>query len=135
MLHFSQFLIEYAKGDGNPTAKKHPLKNHFRAISTGSFDNLSWNKDDVGRFSDSFESSHGFASVYLRFKGSKTARLIPEILFKKHFKSSDAKNADPSKWIESNKGGTKIVEKGRKHIRLDKNFLKKEIQKGSGTKK
>lgn len=134
MLRFSRYLAEYAKGDGKPTAKKHPLENHFHANSNGSFDNLSWKKDDVGRYSNPFKDSHGFVSVYLRFKGSKTARLIPEIIFKKHFKTTGIENAVSSKWLESNKGGTKIKTKERAQARMDKKSVERAIRNSMSRK-
>jgi len=77
----------------------HQLSKHFRAIDKGRFDTISWKKDDVGNYAKSYKDSHGFKSVYIRFKGSKSSKVIPWSLFKKYFVAVSKTDTDAlAKW-------------------------------------
>lgn len=86
--------------------KRSELIGHFVTSGRGSFDNISWNKGDVGHFSKPVKDRHGFNSIYVRFKGQKSPKLIPVQLFKKNFKKSSNRAIDG--WKPADRGGTKI---------------------------
>jgi hypothetical protein len=106
-------------------ARKDKLIKPFRASSSGTFDNISWDSGDVGTLSKVIEDRHGFKSRYVRFKGLKTARLIPVHLCDKWFEETSDKEVDTQKWANSEKGGTK-VDYGSKSKRQ---FNRKDIEK------
>jgi len=91
----------------------HQLSKHFRAVDKGRWDNISWKKDDVGNFAKPYKDSHGFKSVYIRFKGQKTSKVIPMSLFKKYFVAvSKTDNDSISKWSRTSKNKkTKTLKK------------------------
>jgi hypothetical protein len=84
------------------------LRYHFKAINRGRWDNMSWEKNDVGEYSNTYKDRHNFSSVSIRFKGEKTSRVIPVVIFRRFFKATADMEIDPKKWTLSTRGGTDI---------------------------
>lgn len=92
------------------TENRHNIKlnKRFLTKSSGSYDNISWKKDDVGFYSSKFKDRHQIDSIAVRFKGQKSSKTIPFVVFKKYFKNSKDIEIDPGKWKNANLGGTKV---------------------------
>jgi hypothetical protein len=106
-----------------------PLTGHFRCLLGGSWDNMHWQKDDVGENSTFFVDRHNFKAIYIRFKGEKTPRVIPEIVFRRYFEPIDQSKINPKKWANADKGGTDIVATKRDKEQLSKNDIERELDK------
>lgn len=105
------------------------LIKHFKAVSKGKWDNIEWNKGDVGEVSKTFTDRHNFKSVAIRFKGAKSSKTIPEVVFRKHFKVTAEAEVNSQKWANADKGGTKIKVKPRKKKDiLSADEIKKEVK-------
>lgn len=106
-MNFSKIKIILENSDASHRERSQAV-GHFITTSKGSFDNVSWNKGDVGHYSKPVKDRHGFNSIYVRFKGLKSPKLIPVSLFKKQFKKSSDQNKNPEKWKPADKGGSKV---------------------------
>lgn len=101
------------------------LEIHFKSITGGRWDNISWQKNDVGIATKPFIDRHKFKSVYIRFKGEKTARVIPDVIFRRYFIPTTTSEIQPEKWTTSDKGGTKVKQGTRgKRNKLSKDEIK-----------
>lgn len=127
-------LQEILKEGYNDHSRSKPV-GFFRTTSKGSWDNLTWGKNDVGHHSKPITDRHGFASIYVRFKGDKTSRVIPQSVFRKYFKKVKSMEATPEKWATADKGGTKIEKKKRSKLQMTKAEIEKEAKKATSTLK
>ena len=104
---------------------KYPLVGNFKAASAGSWDNMSWGKGDVGSYSRPFHDRNGFKSIFVRFTGEKTARMVPEVIFRKFFHRTGETELDGTQ----NKGGIAV---GKGRHQLSKDEIKKDTAKLTG---
>lgn len=101
------------------------LEIHFKSITGGRWDNISWQKNDVGIATKPFIDRHKFKSVYIRFKGEKTSRVIPDVIFRRYFIPTATSDIQPEKWTTADKGGTKVKQGTRgKRNKLSKDEIK-----------
>ncbi len=134
MSEYDQILLELKVGLRDHDA--YPMIGHFKAVAKGRYDNLEWAKDDVGEHTKPLKDRHGFIAVYVRFKGEKTARLIPDVIFRKFFVRTPASDTNPDKWKGADKGGTKIQvkKKAKGDKTLSKDDKESAIKKATGGK-
>ena len=109
--------------------RKDQLVSYFTAKAAGKWDNVSWKDGDVGQFSKIITDRHGFESRYVRFKGQKTARLVPVAVFKKLFSETPVDKTDPKKWANREKGGTEVDYGKRKKRQFTRADLDKLMSK------
>lgn len=104
MEHLFESGISIPRRDHN----KHALIGHFRAMNRGKWQDIEWKKGDVGEFSKTFIDRHKLLSVYIRFKGMKSVKAIPAIMFRRFFEPTSDAQIDDKKWANADKGGTKV---------------------------
>jgi hypothetical protein len=109
---------------------KHALVGHYKALNRGKWQGIEWRKGDVGEYSNPFKDRHNLLSVYIRFKGMKSVKAIPAVMFRRFFEPTTDSQVDEKKWANADKGGTKV--KIKKTVVPDAPAEKKD---GAGNKK
>lgn len=107
---------------------KHALIGHFRAMNRGKWQDIEWQKGDVGEYSKTFKDRHNLLSVYIRFKGMKSVKAIPAVLFRRFFEPTTDAQIDEKKWANADKGGTKVKKTANPESDKKKDDVKENVE-------
>lgn len=130
-MSFQSRLDEYTAKQAAGRRDHPPMPIHFKAVSSGSWDNISWSKEDVGVAARPAKDRHGIMSVYIRFKGAKSSKLVPEPVFRKFFLATKEGEIDPGKWADADKGVTKIDIKKKPSNRKKEQMSASELERAA----